>query len=181
MIIATLRHMYPFFTGNEFVKNPTIFKIYKYSTEALYALFFIAFLYYLFHFLRRGGFAREYLVSFFIGVLFGFGVLVSGIFRISKVLGFLTCTSHWDPTVLFVVMPIIFINMITFNLMIKGRPLYTSDFSVPRRTHFDGKIAMGAVLFGLGMGLSGLTPGLAMINFFVLENVVFFILAMAIG
>jgi len=180
MIIATLRYRYPFFTGHEYI-NEKFDTIFKYSTEGLYVLFFIAFLYYLFRYCGRSGFAREYLVSFIIGLIFGLGVLISGLFRISKVLGFLTVTSHWDPTLLFVLMPAVFINSITFNLMKKCSPIFTSDVKLPKRTHIDGKLAFGAMIFGLGWGLSGLTPGLSMVNFFVLPNVVFFVLSMAIG
>jgi len=73
------------------------------------------------------------------------------------------------------------INLITYNLIMRGSPLYASDFEVPRSTKVEGSVFFGALIFGLGLGMSGLTPGSAIVNFFVLQNVVFFMIAMAIG
>jgi len=180
MLIATLRHMFPFFGGHE-IKNVMVDQIFKYSSWVIYALIFISFVYYLFHFMKKGGFVKEYLTSFVIGLLFGLGIIVSGVAKISKVLGFLTISKDWDPTILFAFLTAIFVDMIAFQLMMRGRPVYASDFKVYRNTRVTWKLVVGTLLFGLGAGLAGLSPGTAMVNFFILHNVVLFVVAMAVG
>jgi len=88
--------------------------------------------------MKRGGFIKEYLSSFVIGLIFGLGLMVSGICRISKVLGFLTINKSWDPTILFLFITCFLINMITFRLMIQGRPMYAADFNLHRSGRISG-------------------------------------------
>ena len=58
---------------------------------------------------------------FFIGTLFGFGLMMAGMSQRSKIYGFLQLNSHWDPSLLFVLMTGVLINALTFNLIIMYR------------------------------------------------------------
>jgi len=57
--------------------------------------------------------------------------MISGMCRISKVLGFLTLSSDWDPSLAFMMASAVLINIITFNLIMKGRPLFAPEFTIP--------------------------------------------------
>ena len=55
---------------------------------------------------------------FLIGAVFGFGLMVAGMTMRSKIYGFLTLDSHWDPSLLFVLMTGVLINTFTFNVIL---------------------------------------------------------------
>lgn len=125
--------------------------------------------------------AIDMLVGAALGLLFGFGLLVSGMARQSKVLGFLTVSDHWDPSLAFVMFGAVCFNLITFQYTLSigksltGRPLP----SFP--TVIDWKVLTGPAIFGAGWGLSGLCPGPAIMNLFRSDNVVVFVAALAAG
>jgi uncharacterized protein len=59
------------------------------------------------------------LVLFLIGVVFGLGLMVAGMSKMSKIYGFLELDANWDPSLLFVLMTGVIVNVITFNLILK--------------------------------------------------------------
>ena len=98
------------------------------------------------------------------GVLFGAGMLLSGMTSPSKVVGFLDVTGHWDPSLAFVM----------GGGLLTAMPFYVAGrrrekafdgtrFSEPPRTGIDRWLVGGAALFGLGWGLAGLCPGPALV------------------
>ena len=69
----------------------------------------------------------DHFVALVSGILFGFGLAFSGMCRITKVLGFLTCLpDYWDPSLIFVMASAVCINLVTFNLILRKRtkPVY---------------------------------------------------------
>ncbi len=62
---------------------------------------------------------KEWVLNFAFGLLFGFGLLISGMCRISKIQGFLVVNEHWDPTLMFVMASAVGINLFTFNYILK--------------------------------------------------------------
>lgn len=104
-------------------------------------------------------------ISFFVGVIAGFGLLYSGMTRRSKVLGFLTLDSNWDPSLLAVMGGAVMGNLITFNFATRvlKKPLLVDCFDIPKHNKIDLKLVLGAVLFGIGWGLNGICPGPAMV------------------
>jgi len=117
------------------------------------------------------------------GLVFGLGLVISGMTQPSKVLGFLDVFGHWDPTLAIVMAGALVVVAPGFALL---RRRDTSILGVPldwpsRRT-IDPPLIGGAVLFGIGWGLVGLCPGPALANLAGLSPKVFgFMVAMAIG
>lgn len=100
------------------------------------------------------------LSAFFIGFMFGLGLLISGMLNPVKVQGFLDITGAWDPSLMFVMIGGIGISLIGLRLtghMVK--PLLTEMFHHPVSSQIDRPLILGAVLFGVGWGIGGLCPG----------------------
>lgn len=99
------------------------------------------------------------------GLLFGSGLLLSGMTRPSKVLGFLTISADWDPSLLFVMMGAIAVHALGYRLVVqRGAPLADDRFWLPKQTLIDARLVAGAAIFGVGWGLSGYCPGPAVVS-----------------
>lgn len=121
-------------------------------------------------------------MSFITGNLFGVGLLISGMTRMSKIQGFLVMSKYWDPTLIFVMVGAVGMNIFTFHMILKKTaPLYSEKFSVPTNQKIDLKLILGACIFGLGWGLGSLCPGPGMIDFFAMGYILFWILGLGIG
>jgi uncharacterized protein len=117
------------------------------------------------------------------GALFGAGLAFSGMADPARVQGFLDLFGAWDPTLAFVMGGAI-LPMSAAWLWQKRltKPLADARFELPATTKLDTKLAVGAVLFGMGWGLSGLCPGPAAANLGLVPlQVLPFILAMLAG
>lgn len=123
------------------------------------------------------------LASLACGLLFGFGLLISGMTQPTKVLGFLDIFGHWDPTLAFVIATALLVSSIGFGLARqRQRPILTAQLLWPTRTDIDRPLVVGSVLFGIGWGLVGLCPGPALVNLAsLMPSVMVFVLAMASG
>ena len=123
------------------------------------------------------------LVSFVCGLIFGFGLLISGMTQPSKVLGFLDIFGRWDPTLAFVMAAALAISGIGFAMVRqRRRPVLAAQHLWPTRTDVDRPLVVGSVLFGIGWGLVGLCPGPALVNLAgLMPSVVVFAFAMASG
>jgi uncharacterized membrane protein YedE/YeeE len=123
------------------------------------------------------------LASFVCGLIFGLGLVISGMTQPQKVLGFLDIFGRWDPTLVFVMVAAFAVSGIGFALARQqGRPLLTSQHLWPTRNDIDQSLVIGSVLFGFGWGLVGLCPGPALVNLAGLwPSVIVFGLAMSAG
>lgn len=102
-------------------------------------------------------------VSFFAGVLFATGLLVSGMSNPAKVLNFLDITGSWDPTLVFVMGGALMVTLPVFRMVLKrSRPLLSERFYLPTKEQIDAPLVTGAAIFGIGWGLAGLCPGPAL-------------------
>jgi uncharacterized membrane protein YedE/YeeE len=121
--------------------------------------------------------------SFICGLIFGFGLLISGMTQPATVLGFLDIFGRWDPTLGFVMAAALGISGIGFALLRqRTRPVLASALMWPIRTDIDRSLIVGSVLFGAGWGLVGLCPGPALVNLAgLVPSVLVFVLAMAAG
>ncbi len=101
--------------------------------------------------------------AFAVGLLFGLGLLVSGMADPAKVLAFLNVTGRWDPSLSFVMAGAVAVSATGyFVARRRGRPLLASRLEIPTRRDLDPRLIAGAAVFGLGWGLAGLGPGPAL-------------------
>jgi uncharacterized membrane protein YedE/YeeE len=123
------------------------------------------------------------LASFGCGLLFGAGLLISGMTQPDKVLGFLDLFGAWDATLAFVMAGAVAVTAAGFALARRrGIPLLAEKLRWPDRSDIDAPLVTGAILFGIGWGLVGLCPGPALVNLAGLSGpVIVFVIAMAAG
>ena len=121
------------------------------------------------------------------GVVFGFGLAISGMTQPNRVLGFLDvlglASGRWDPTLAFVMLGALAVAAPGFLLARRrARPLFAPAAAWPSQRDIDRPLLAGAVLFGIGWGLVGLCPGPAIANLATLSSrIVAFVIAMAVG
>jgi len=102
--------------------------------------------------------------SFLSGLVFGLGLLVSGMADPAKVLGFLDITRLWDPSLAFVMGGAISIGFFAFRMASKRtRPVCAPEMHLPVAQQIDKRLIGGSALFGLGWGLAGICPGPAVV------------------
>lgn len=98
-------------------------------------------------------------VSFLIGLLFGAGLLVSGMSNPAKVLGFMDLAGQWDPSLALVMAGAIGIAMPGFMLAKKReQAILGGTLQLPTNTVIDRRLLIGSGLFGIGWGLAGICP-----------------------
>ncbi len=118
------------------------------------------------------------------GVLFGFGLALSGMTDVGKVIGFLDVTGSWDPSLIFVMGGGLLVTTPVFQLLVKqmSRPLLAKEFNIPQRTDVSFDLIIGAATFGVGWGLVGLCPGPAIASLaYMNEDVLLFAVCMVAG
>lgn len=94
------------------------------------------------------------------GVLFGAGLVLSGMTQPEKVLAFLNVAGAWDPSLLFVMVGAIGVNALAYVWARRREaPVIAPEFSFPSRRRPDPKLLAGAALFGVGWGIAGFCPG----------------------
>ena len=104
------------------------------------------------------------------GLLFGAGLLVSGMADPARVLGFLRLAPGWDPSLAFVMAGALAVTVPGFALMRRhGRPLFADALAGLAHGPLDRRLLAGAALFGLGWGLQGYCPGPAVVAFGMLQ------------
>ena len=103
------------------------------------------------------------LVSFLVGLLFGAGLVVSGMTDPFKVIGFLDVTGLWDPSLAFVMAGAILVGAVAYRLAGKrDAAILGGPMRLPARTAVDRRLVAGSLVFGIGWGLAGFCPGPAL-------------------
>lgn len=98
------------------------------------------------------------------GALFGAGITISGMANPAKVQNFLDFAGQWDPSLALVMGGGLLVTAIGYPLVFRGgKPMFADGFSLPSRQDVDWQLVTGAVLFGIGWGLSGLCPAPALV------------------
>jgi uncharacterized protein len=121
--------------------------------------------------------------SFACGLVFGAGLLISGMTEPEKVLGFLDIFGAWDATLAFVMAGAVAVAATGFAIARRrSAPVFSTKFCWPDRRDIDAPLVAGAALFGIGWGLVGICPGPALVNLagFSLP-IVIFVVAMLVG
>lgn len=124
---------------------------------------------------------RRLIFIFIAGGLFGAGLAISGMTDPARVIGFLDVFGKWDPALLFVMagaVAVYGLGMLTLRRLAKGNLKLPSAGS----SAIDGRLVIGAAIFGVGWGLGGFCPGPALANLGALRREAFvFVPMMAIG
>jgi uncharacterized membrane protein YedE/YeeE len=108
---------------------------------------------------------RHRFSEFLVGLLFGLGLLVSGMTDPSKVLGFLDLFGQWDPSLALVMGGAIGVGVFAFALAKKRTLSFLGDaMRMPTSSQIDRRLIVGALMFGSGWGLAGFCPGPALIS-----------------
>ena len=103
---------------------------------------------------------KRILAALVSGAIFGFGLSLSQMTNPNKVLGFLDIAGSWDPSLAFVIMGALAVAFIAFRWILKRpRPMFDEQFHVARKTLIDKPFLFGAMIFGIGWGMSGYCPG----------------------
>ena len=117
------------------------------------------------------------------GVLFGLGLLVSGMTNPEKVRGFLDILGDWQPALMAVMVSAIAVFAVAYALSNKMKqPYFHNIFHKPSLARLDARLIVGAALFGMGWGMVGLCPGPALLNIMTgQEDILLFIVALLVG
>ncbi len=98
--------------------------------------------------------------SFLSGLLFGIGLLVSGMADPAKVLGFLDLFGRWDPSLALVMGGAVAVGMAAFFVAgRRARSLLGAPMQLPTARRIDRRLLVGSLVFGAGWGLAGFCPG----------------------
>jgi uncharacterized protein len=100
---------------------------------------------------------KKVLIAACAGLLFGLGLVLSGMASPVKVLGFLDLAGAWDPTLAFVMAGAIAVGVPAFAWARRAK------VQMPHATGIDRRLVVGSLLFGIGWGLVGLCPGPALV------------------
>jgi uncharacterized membrane protein YedE/YeeE len=111
--------------------------------------------------------AKENKVKIFMallaGLLFGLGLILSGMTNPSKVQGFLDLTGNWDPSLAFVMGGAVLVGSLVFSFATKRPKSILGDaMRLPTATKIDRRLVLGGLTFGVGWGLAGYCPGPAL-------------------
>ena len=119
----------------------------------------------------------KFVINFFLGIIFGFGLIISNIFNPKNLTLFLPTGPEWNSSILLTVGSIITFSTVFFFLIRKKSLIINKHFSVNQRSYLDSYNLIGSILFGIGWGLSGFCVSTATINlaFNNLESLLFFI------
>ena len=98
------------------------------------------------------------------GLLFGTGLIVSGMANPAKVLGFLDLFGQWDPSLAFVMAGAIAVGVIAFFVAgRRDRSWLGTPIQLPSATGVTARLVLGSAVFGIGWGLAGFCPGPALV------------------
>ena len=122
-------------------------------------------------------------VSFFSGIIFAIGLGISGMTNPKIVQGFLDVFGHWDYRLLGVMGGAISTHAFLYYLIKKRtKPILTNSFTIPTNKKIDKKLILGAALFGLGWGYSGICPGPGIVSLISGKiSMLYFFLSMLFG
>jgi len=123
------------------------------------------------------------LAAFAAGLVFGIGLLLSGMADPGKVKGFLDLAGAWDPSLAFVMGGAILVGFFAFRVAgRRAQSLLGGAMQLPTRRDIDLRLVAGSAVFGVGWGLSGFCPGPALVSLGSgQDKAVVFVLAMLAG
>lgn len=123
------------------------------------------------------------LSAFASGLVFGIGLIVSGMVNPAKVLGFLDLAGAWDPSLALVMAGAVAVGTVAFALaQRRATTLFGTPMALPTARVLDRRLVFGSLVFGVGWGLAGFCPGPALVALGVGKlKAVVFVAAMLAG
>lgn len=117
------------------------------------------------------------------GLVFGIGLILSGMTDPSKVIGFLDLAGNWDPSLAMVMVGAIMVGFVGFRIAgARSETFLGEKLYLPTRNDIDPRLVIGAAIFGVGWGLGGYCPGPALTSLGTGgAKPVIFVLAMVAG
>jgi uncharacterized membrane protein YedE/YeeE len=121
--------------------------------------------------------------SLLAGLVFGLGLIVSGMANPAKVLGFLDLAGSWDPSLAFVMGGAIAVGVVAFVVAHQRTVSFLgAEMKLPTARHIDARLVVGSLLFGVGWGIAGFCPGPGLVALGMGESKAFiFVVAMLVG
>jgi uncharacterized protein len=100
------------------------------------------------------------LSQYAIGVLFGWGLIISGMSNPQKILGFLDLAGAWDPSLIFVMVGAVIVGLAGFYIVSKrSEAFFGGALHIPTRRDITTPLIIGSFIFGTGWGIAGFCPG----------------------
>lgn len=117
------------------------------------------------------------------GLIFGLGLVISGMADPAKVQNFLDPLGQFDPSLAFVMIGAIAVTATGYHFVLRRpKPLASPAFHLPTKTQIDTRLVAGAAIFGIGWGLAGFCPGPALVSLGIgAEGTLVFVLFMVLG
>ena len=122
------------------------------------------------------------ITSLFAGLIFGLGLIISGMTDPAKVIGFLDVTGQWNYSLAFVMLGAISVSFFAFRIAkstsktVLGQPIL-----IPSNSEIDTRLVMGSICFGVGWGLAGYCPGPAIASIVTGIKPIIFVVSMLLG
>lgn len=102
----------------------------------------------------------QLILIYLIGVIFGTGIVVSGMANPAKVINFFDVAGSWDPSLAFVMGGALIVTAIGYRLVFgRGKPIFAGRFTLPSGRNLDLPLIGGSAVFGVGWGIAGFCPG----------------------
>lgn len=126
---------------------------------------------------------HQFVAALASGIVFGFGLSLSGMLNPVRVRGFLDVFGAWDPSLAFVLGGAVVVAFIGVQVMKRMQhPAFDDSFLVPTSRRIDVPLVIGSALFGLGWGIGGFCPGPAVASLSVgIPQTALFVIAMLVG
>lgn len=123
------------------------------------------------------------LAAFAAGLVFGIGLILSGMTDPGKIIGFLDLAGRWDPSLAFVMAGAVLVGFFAFRLAgQRGRSFLGGALHLPARRDIDARLIAGSAVFGVGWGLAGFCPGPALVALGAgIDQAALFVAAMLAG